>query len=87
MNKLASLLVLLIVFASGYSQDIGAIISNLQTDKQKADTLFYFSLNYMMKRKNDSAQYWIRKGLPFALNSKDEERIAKYYCRKVMSPG
>ena len=82
MKKLASLLLLLIIFTSGYSQDIGAIVSNLQTDKQKADTLFYFSLSYMMKGKYDSAEYWIDKGLPFALKINDEEKIAKFYCHK-----
>jgi two-component sensor histidine kinase len=61
---------------------VESIVSALQTDKQKADTLFYFSVNYMMKGKSDSAEYCINRGLPFALQTADEERIAKYYCQK-----
>lgn len=64
------------------AQSVESIVAALQTDKQKADTLFYFSVNYMMKGKSDSAEYCINRGLPLALQTGDEERIAKYYCQQ-----
>ncbi|MCY7290714.1 MAG: hypothetical protein LH615_00880, partial [Ferruginibacter sp.] len=64
------------------AQSYESIVSDLQTDKQKADTLFYFSVNYIKKGKIDSAEYCINKGLPFALKTGDEESIAKYYCQR-----
>jgi len=64
------------------AQSVESIVAALQTDKQKADTLFYFSASYMMKGKVDSAEYYINKGLPFALKTADDESIAKYYCQR-----
>ncbi len=64
------------------AQSVESIVSALQTDKQKADTLFFFLSNYMMKGKNDSAEYWANKGLVFALNTSDAELISKYHCQQ-----
>ncbi|MBK6379218.1 MAG: hypothetical protein IPF72_05510 [Chitinophagaceae bacterium] len=64
------------------AQSVESVLAALQTDKQKADTLFFFLSNYMMKGKNDSAEYWVNKGLAFALNTADAELIAKYYCQQ-----
>ncbi len=64
------------------AQSVESVLAALQTDKQKADTLFFFLSNYMMKGKNDSAEYWANKGLAFALNTADAELIAKYYCQQ-----
>jgi two-component sensor histidine kinase len=64
------------------AQSVESIIAGLQTDKQKADTLFYFASANMMKGKSDSAEYWINKGLVFALNTSDAEQIARYYCQQ-----
>ena len=64
------------------AQRIESVVAALHSDKQKADTLFFFLSNYMMKGKNDSAEYWANQGLAFALKTTDAELISKYYCQQ-----
>ena len=60
------------------AQSVESVVSALQTDKQKADTLMHFARRYMSLAKNDSASLLLKQAGPYALAS-DKNTIAKYY--------
>lgn len=60
------------------AQSVESIVSALQTDKQKADTLFSIARKVFRKAKFDSADYWLGRGYVFAKKSGDAETMARY---------
>lgn len=80
--KLFAILFMITAAFSLRAQTVESVIQSVQTNKQKADTAYYFVSKYMMQGKNDSAEYWAGKGIMYALNTADAELIAKYYCQQ-----
>jgi len=60
------------------AQSVESIIAGLQTDKQKADTIFSVARKVFRKAKFDSANYWLSRGYVFAKNTGDAETMARY---------
>ncbi|MEO8415482.1 MAG: sensor histidine kinase [Ginsengibacter sp.] len=60
------------------AQDIDAITARLKTDRQKADTLFYFAVNNLRKGKFQRADFLLNKGNVFAERTGDNKLIAMY---------
>jgi two-component sensor histidine kinase len=60
------------------AQSVDLLIAGLQTDKQKADTIFSFARKVFRKAKFDSADYWLSRGYSFAKNTGDAETMARY---------
>jgi two-component sensor histidine kinase len=80
--KLFAMFLLIIATGSLKAQTVESIVQSMATNRQKADTAYYFVSKYMMQGKNDSAEYWAAKGAAFALNTADAELIAKYRCQQ-----
>src|SRR5687767_3260728 len=80
--KRISLCIMIGISCSAGGQNIEAIISSLGNDCTIADTLFHFSKRYLMRGKNDSADYWLDRGLVYALNTREPAVIASYYIDK-----
>jgi two-component sensor histidine kinase len=61
------------------AQDVERILADCKTDKEKADTLFYFALRHFKRARFDSSDYLFNKGLVYATRTGNDELIAKYY--------
>jgi two-component sensor histidine kinase len=57
---------------------VDPILATLTTDKEKADTLFFFAMKYFRRAKFDSADYFFKKGVVFAEKNGDDELLARY---------
>jgi two-component sensor histidine kinase len=66
------------VTVSVKAQSVESIIAGLQTDKQKADTIFAIARKTFRKAKFDSADYWLSRGYVFAKNTGDAETMARF---------
>lgn len=60
------------------AQPLESIVAALQTDKQKADTVFSLARKNFRKANFDSADYWLINGYFFAKKANDAETMAKY---------
>jgi two-component sensor histidine kinase len=76
------ILLLLISGDALYGQSIETILNKPGSDRQKADTLFFYARKYFMSAKFDSAATYLDKGLVFAININDDELLAKYYIEQ-----
>ncbi len=65
------------------AQDIFFVLSQLKTDKAKADTLQFFSDEYIKKLKYDSALYWITEGANYAQKAKDNNQMLRFQLQKT----
>ncbi len=61
------------------AQEVDAIIAGLQTDRQKADTLYYFAMKKFVRSDFDSAALLFLKAIPFAEKTGDEGLISKFH--------
>jgi two-component sensor histidine kinase len=60
------------------AQSVESVINGLQTDKQKADSIFAVARKIFRKAKFDSADYWLVSGYGFAKKTNDAETMARY---------
>jgi two-component sensor histidine kinase len=83
MKILITFIISLVILNTGMNaQALEDVLASLSTDKAKADTLYVLSKKNSRLAKLDSGMYYLKKGLPFALNSGDDETIAKYMIEK-----
>ncbi len=76
------LILLLLMQLPGTAQDAADFIQTLDTDKQKADTLFSLARKDFRKGRFDSVEYWLDKGQFYAKRSGDDETIARYLVER-----
>ncbi|MGQ0738077.1 MAG: sensor histidine kinase [Bacteroidota bacterium] len=75
---------LLLLVAMGQlarAQNVDLLIAGL-TDSRAADTLFSLGRKQMLRGKNDSAAFYLDKGLAISQKMGDRQRIAKHYVEK-----
>jgi two-component sensor histidine kinase len=83
MKKYVLLFVLLLIGKIAFLQSITALVNSLKTDKAKADTLMYFSMEAAKKMRYDSAMYWLSEGNNYAVKTPDKKLIALYQLQKA----
>jgi two-component sensor histidine kinase len=66
------------VTVSVKAQSFESVVAGLQTDKQKADSIFSVARKVFRKAKFDSADYWLVSGYGFAKKTNDAEIMARY---------
>ncbi len=79
--KLATSL-LLVLFGLSYragAQDVEDIINSAKSDRQKADTLFSVAIKKFVRSRFDSASFYLKEGIRYAVKTRDDEFITYYY--------
>lgn len=64
-------------------QDITALLSRLDGDRQKADTLLFFARKNFRVAKFDSALFFYNKGIPFAERSGNEILLVNFFLEQA----
>lgn len=71
-----------LIWCEAQNQTIPNIVAQLKTNKAKADTLFYFSIEAAKKMKYDSAMHWLNEGTVYVKNANDKNLTAIYKLQK-----
>ena len=80
MKFIVSLLLLLTVCGlPAAAQPADAVLANLVTDRQKADTLYALAMKHFYRDRFDSAALLLARGIPYAEKTGDNDFIANYH--------
>lgn len=77
------LLLTISIVATSTARQTDDILAVLETDREKADTLFQLAMVHFKRAKFDSAEFFLIKGDPYATKTGDDALIASYLIQKA----
>jgi two-component system, sensor histidine kinase PdtaS len=80
MKSLYAFIVLLqISIFSAKAQNLETVLTGLNNDQQKADTVFKYARKFFQRAKFDQAAQWLDEGMVYARRTNNDTLISQYY--------